>query len=207
MSSGFIPTFGPAFIHLYGSTRDYNFIDEHSNLNDGLGEGVSYRGRLLIALKTDISDSIDTAPSEVEVMPTQTINEVSDSAKVFLFPTLEMVSFGKVAYGKREEFFLFGCVMEATMIDKRLGDRNLQIEVSCGNAGNSIDGQLVSATKSSGHDTDSVASGAFDHDSSESSHIVVPLSTTRISFFSFSKVKAEKCRMQPGTALPHPSSL
>ena len=74
--SGFIPTFGPAFINLYGSTRDYNFIDEHSNLNDGLGEGVSYRGRLLIALKTDISDSIDTAPSEVEVMATQSINEV-----------------------------------------------------------------------------------------------------------------------------------
>ena len=74
--AGFVPTFGPAFIHLYGSTRDYNFIDEHSNLNDGLGEGVSYRGRIMIALKTDISDSIDTAPSEVEVMATQTINEV-----------------------------------------------------------------------------------------------------------------------------------
>ena len=73
---GFIPTFGPAFIHLYGSTRDYSLIDEHSNLNAGLGEGVSYRGRLLIALKTDISDSIDTAPSEVEVEPTQTIHEV-----------------------------------------------------------------------------------------------------------------------------------
>ena len=65
-------------MHLYGSTRDYSLIDEHSNLNDGLGEGVSYRGRLLIALKTDISDSIDTAPSEVETMPTQTINEVCD---------------------------------------------------------------------------------------------------------------------------------
>ena len=74
---GFIPTFGPAFIHLYGSTRDYSLIDEHSNLNAGLGEGVSYRGRLLIALKTDISDSIDTAPSEVEVEPTQTIHEVN----------------------------------------------------------------------------------------------------------------------------------
>lgn len=74
--TGFIPTFGPSFVHLYGSTRDYNLIDEHSDLNDGLGEGVSYRGRLLIALKTDISDSIDTAPSEVEVQPTQTIHEV-----------------------------------------------------------------------------------------------------------------------------------
>jgi hypothetical protein len=30
----------------------------------------------MIALKTDISDSIDTAPSEVEVEQTQTINEV-----------------------------------------------------------------------------------------------------------------------------------
>ena len=77
--SGFIPTFGPAFVHLYGSTRDYSLIDEHSNLNAGLGEGVSYRGRLLIALKTDISESIDTAPSEVEVEPTQTIHEVSVS--------------------------------------------------------------------------------------------------------------------------------
>lgn len=50
--------------------------DEHSNLNDGLGEGVSYRGQILIAIKTEISDSIDTAPSEVEVEPTQSINEV-----------------------------------------------------------------------------------------------------------------------------------
>jgi hypothetical protein len=34
------------------------------------------RGRILIAIKTEISDSIDTAPSEVEVEPTHTINEV-----------------------------------------------------------------------------------------------------------------------------------
>ena len=38
---------------------------------------IFFTGRLLIALKTDLSDSIDTAPSEVENMPTQTINEVS----------------------------------------------------------------------------------------------------------------------------------
>ena len=34
------------------------------------------RGEILLAIKTEISDSIDTAPSEVEVEPTQTINEV-----------------------------------------------------------------------------------------------------------------------------------
>lgn len=40
---GFLPTYGPCFIHLYGSTRDYSLLDQHSNLNTGLGEGVSYR--------------------------------------------------------------------------------------------------------------------------------------------------------------------
>lgn len=43
---GFLPTFGPAFIHLYGSIRDYSLIDEHSTLNTGLGEGISFRARL-----------------------------------------------------------------------------------------------------------------------------------------------------------------
>ena len=89
--SGFLPTFGPAFIHLYGSTREYSLIDENSILNNGIGEGVSYRyhflkhshfmvkllrGQILLAIKTEVSDSIDTSPSEVEVEPTQTINEV-----------------------------------------------------------------------------------------------------------------------------------
>ena len=65
--SGFIPTFGPTFIHFYGSTRGYKCLDgDQSYLNAGLGEGVSYRGRLLIALETDISDSIDIAQSEDE---------------------------------------------------------------------------------------------------------------------------------------------
>ena len=35
-----------------------------------------FRGQILIAIKTEISESIDTAPSEVEVEQTQTINEV-----------------------------------------------------------------------------------------------------------------------------------
>ena len=66
-----------------------------------------------------------------------------------------------MAFGKREDFFLFSCVMEATMIDKKMGEKQLQIEVSCGNAGNSIDGQLTSASKTGG-DTDSIASGNYD---------------------------------------------
>ena len=45
-------------------------------------------------------------------------------------------------YNKKDEFFLFGCVMEATMIDKRLADKPISFEISMGNSGNTLDGQL-----------------------------------------------------------------
>ncbi|GLV33991.1 misfire [Carabus blaptoides fortunei] len=117
---GFLPTFGPSFIHLYGSTRDYSLLDEHSSLNTGLGEGVSYRARLLIAIRTEITDNIDFAPSEVELEPTVPVNETS--------------------YGKNEEFFLFATILDASMIDKKLGEKPVYFEISIGNAGNAIDG-------------------------------------------------------------------
>jgi hypothetical protein len=42
----------------------------------------------MIAIKTEISESIDTAPSEVEVEPTHTINEVTSSQSPFShYPT------------------------------------------------------------------------------------------------------------------------
>jgi hypothetical protein len=131
---GFLPTFGPTFIHLYGSTRDYSLIDEHSNLNTGLGEGVSYRARLLVAIRTEITDNIDFAPSEVEVEPTFPISETS--------------------YGKNEEFFLFATIIDATMIDKKLGDKPLFFEVSIGNAGNSLDGHNETSKDFSELDSD-----------------------------------------------------
>jgi hypothetical protein len=63
--------------------------------------------------------------------------------------------------------------MDATMIDKKMCDRGLQIEISLGNAGNSIDGQLLSSAKT-GTDTDSIASGAFDDGSKETfPHILI----------------------------------
>ena len=46
--TGHLPTFGPAFVHLYGSTRDYTLLDDTGSLNDGLGEGVSYRWRFIL---------------------------------------------------------------------------------------------------------------------------------------------------------------
>ena len=43
-----------------------------------------------------------------------------------------------------------------------MGENQLQIEVSCSNAGNSIDGQLPSLSKTSGNDTENIASGNYD---------------------------------------------
>ena len=39
---------------------------------------VLHRGSILLSIKTEISENIDTAPSEVEVEPTQSINEVNN---------------------------------------------------------------------------------------------------------------------------------
>ncbi|GLG95875.1 Uncharacterized protein, isoform G [Gryllus bimaculatus] len=74
---GFLPTFGPTFVHLYGSPRAYSLLDEHAPLNAGLGEGVSYRARLLLAVRTEILDGAAqlAAPTEPELEPCAPVNE------------------------------------------------------------------------------------------------------------------------------------
>lgn len=68
---------------MYGSTRDYSLLDENYSLNTGLGEGVSYRARLLIAIRTEITDNIDIVPSEVEVESTFPVVEVIHNMSSF----------------------------------------------------------------------------------------------------------------------------
>lgn len=76
--------------------------------------------RLLIAIRTEITDNVEMAPSEVEVEPAMPVNET--------------------AYARNEEFFLYATIMDATMIDKKLGDKPMYFEISIGNAGNALDG-------------------------------------------------------------------
>ena len=68
---------------------------------------------------------MDMMPAEVEVEPTAPIAESS--------------------YARNDEFFLFATIMDATMIDRRLGDKPLYFEISIGNAGNSLDGHNESS--------------------------------------------------------------
>uniref|UniRef100_A0A3P8U0S1 Otoferlin n=1 Tax=Amphiprion percula TaxID=161767 RepID=A0A3P8U0S1_AMPPE len=120
---GFLPTLGPAWVNMYGSTRQYTLMDEHQDLNEGLGEGVSFRARLLVSIAVEILDT--TSPeiissTEVQV---ESVSNISESAT-----------------GKIDEFFLFGSFLEATMIDRKIGDKPISFEITIGNYGNQIDG-------------------------------------------------------------------
>ncbi|XP_058469621.1 otoferlin isoform X11 [Solea solea] len=120
---GFLPTFGPAWVNMYGSTRQYTLMDEHQDLNDGLGEGVSFRARLLLSIAVEILDI-----SSPEILCSTDVQ-------------VEMVSnISESATGKMEEFFVFGSFLEATMIDRKIGDKPISFEITIGNYGNQIDG-------------------------------------------------------------------
>ncbi|KAL6477595.1 hypothetical protein MHYP_G00134300 [Metynnis hypsauchen] len=119
---GFLPTLGPAWVNMYGSTRSYTLMDEYQDLNEGLGEGVSFRARLLISLAVEILDT-----SSPEVMS-------STEVQVEGVPNIS-----ENATGKIEEFFLFGAFLEATMIDRKIGDKPINFEVTIGNYGSEVD--------------------------------------------------------------------
>ena len=51
-SSGFLPTLGPTWIFLYGSPREYTISKDQDGLSEGMGEGVCYKGRLLMSIES-----------------------------------------------------------------------------------------------------------------------------------------------------------
>lgn len=56
-------------------------MDEYQDLNEGLGEGVSFRARLLISLAVEILDTSSpeiTSSPEVQVESVPNISEVND---------------------------------------------------------------------------------------------------------------------------------
>ncbi|XP_069742584.1 otoferlin isoform X4 [Narcine bancroftii] len=120
---GFLPTFGPSWVNMYGSTRNYTLMDEHQDLNEGLGEGVSFRARLLISIGMEILDTSSTEIMNSTEVQVESIQQLSDNST-----------------GKIEEFFLFGAFLEATMLDRRIGDKPVNFEVTIGNYGNQFDG-------------------------------------------------------------------
>ncbi|NWH93478.1 FR1L4 protein, partial [Aegithalos caudatus] len=119
--NGFNPTFGPAWVNLYGSPQNSALWDVHKDLNEGMGEGIFYRGRILMAITVEIFSS----PSEAE-QPREVTVEVEE-----LHPLPENV------LGRKDEFLLFAAFFEATMMDSSLSSKPVSFEVSIGNYGKS----------------------------------------------------------------------
>ncbi|RMX57790.1 hypothetical protein pdam_00006779 [Pocillopora damicornis] len=121
---GFLPTFGPCWLNFYGSPREFSELpDEQEDLNDGKGEGVAYRGRLLVELETKLGEEID---KELEVMKGPELIRVQP-------------------YLSRSKYKLFACFYEASMVFDVDGPIEFEVSIadeSCyfvGNYGNMMD--------------------------------------------------------------------
>uniref|UniRef100_A0A8C8BMD5 Dysferlin n=1 Tax=Otus sunia TaxID=257818 RepID=A0A8C8BMD5_9STRI len=113
---GFLPTFGPCYINLYGSPREFTgFPDPYETLNLGKGEGVAYRGRMLVELETKLVEHVE---QKVEDISADDILRVEK-------------------YLRRRKYSLFAAFYSATMLQDV--DDAIQFEVSIGNYGNKFD--------------------------------------------------------------------
>lgn len=47
---GYLPTFGPAYISMYGGPRKFETVydDYYKRIDEGVGEGMAYRGRVFV---------------------------------------------------------------------------------------------------------------------------------------------------------------
>ncbi|CAH8649333.1 unnamed protein product [Heterobilharzia americana] len=118
------PHFGPSWINLYGTPRIYTYaqmLRPEAELNQGLGEGVAFRGRLLVAIRsTEDEDVVRIGTSKYVASP------VSETAA-----------------GKKSLYFLFASFSDASVIERKLGMKNKPIsyEMSFGIYGNQLDGK------------------------------------------------------------------
>uniref|UniRef100_A0A3Q3F5M2 Fer-1 like family member 6 n=1 Tax=Kryptolebias marmoratus TaxID=37003 RepID=A0A3Q3F5M2_KRYMA len=163
---GFLPTFGPAWINLYGSVRNYSLGDDTGELNEGIGEGVSYRGRVYLELTVEIMTGGAGSESKLSRMskPVKDAKSVKaggkdgktpaggggggggpggaaddDKGKAGAAEVLPVESPPVLTEDDCESFLLFGAVFEATMIDRKIGDRPISFEFSLGNYGNVLE--------------------------------------------------------------------
>ncbi|XP_077469193.1 myoferlin-like isoform X2 [Stigmatopora argus] len=125
--SGFLPTFGPCYVNLYGSPREFSGLpDPYQELNLGKGEGAAYRGRVLVQLSTMLDGKVDT---NIEDMS-------SDDILV-------------AQVHQRRRKYSFCAVFHSACMLQEPGEP-IQFEVSMGNYGNKLDSTykpLASTTK------------------------------------------------------------
>ncbi|CAM9284115.1 unnamed protein product, partial [Lampetra planeri] len=113
---GFLPAFGPCYVNLYGSPREFTGLpDPYEDLNFGKGEGVAYRGRVLVELSTQLDEKVDKKIDAIS----------SDDILV------------AQKYQRRRKFSLCAVFHSACMLQEP--GEPIQFEVSIGNYGNKLD--------------------------------------------------------------------
>ncbi|KAI6057067.1 fer-1-like protein 6 isoform X2 [Marmota monax] len=203
---GFLPTFGPAWINLYGSPRNHSLMDDYQELNEGFGEGVSFRGRILVEIAVEIlsggaqeskfskalkelklsskdkdsksskgssKDKADRADDGKPQQPSDRAHSTEVEVEPFDVPP-------EITPEKYEEFLLFGAFFEATMIDRKIGDKPISFEVSIGNFGNLIDGGFHHGSKKKSSElTEEDAVPLLQEGEEEAAHdVAIPMSST-----------------------------
>uniref|UniRef100_A0A8B9RJ12 Myoferlin like n=1 Tax=Astyanax mexicanus TaxID=7994 RepID=A0A8B9RJ12_ASTMX len=112
---GFLPAFGPCYLNLYGSLREFSDLpDPYEELNFGKGEGVAYRGRVLIELSTRLDDKVDKKVDDIS----------NDDILV-------------QKYQRKRKYSLCAVFHSACMLQEP--GEPIQFEVSIGNYGNKMD--------------------------------------------------------------------
>ena len=68
---GILPTFGPSWINMYGSSRQFKVVGggNDQGLNEGIGDTSAFRGRLLLSIDTTIIEGEIAGRSTVKREP------------------------------------------------------------------------------------------------------------------------------------------
>ncbi|TMS04767.1 Myoferlin [Larimichthys crocea] len=115
-SGGEIEAFGPCYVNLYGSPREFTGLpDPYDELNFGKGEGVAYRGRVLVELSTQLDGKVDINVDNIS----------NDDILV------------AQKYQRRRKYSLCAVFHSACMLQEP--GEPIQFEVSIGNYGNKLD--------------------------------------------------------------------
>ncbi|XP_038015241.1 fer-1-like protein 4 isoform X4 [Motacilla alba alba] len=163
--NGFNPTFGPAWVNLYGSPQNSTLRDVHKDLNEGMGDGIFYCGRILMAITVEIFSSPSAAERKLgyrmrgalkkmklkkkskkskektkELSQLQGEGEAGSSQEAeqpreVTVEVEELHPLPENVLGRKDEFLLFAAFFEATMMDSSLSSKPVNFEVSIGNYG------------------------------------------------------------------------
>ncbi|KAM5305508.1 LOW QUALITY PROTEIN: fer-1-like protein 4 [Glossophaga mutica] len=160
-AAGFNPTFGPAWVPLYSSPPNGGLRDGLQSLNAGLGHGIWFRGRLLMAVSMEVlegrAEPEPLAPHRSRLSklmgkkkkarqgqtPTG-IQQQLDAGSSAGAPGIpdsmeveveELLPLPENALAPCEDFLLFGVLFEATMIDPTTASQPISFEISIGHAG------------------------------------------------------------------------